>query len=247
MRIRKKTWFEIFIYFIIATTLSGVFRFGLFDWYKNMSLPFGLTVFAGTLLQGIGPIAGALILLTVKNKESIFSLFGTQKIKSLIMLTIPLVLFTFFGVDNSYDLEKHYYGFIVGISIVTYGIFEEYGWRGYLLNELIDLKPFQKSLIVGFIWYAWHLSFLYKDTTILNELKFFCILLFSSWGIGAIAEKTKSIAASACFHILGNILFLSTLISTAFSNQTRYIILGGCLVSWIIVVNIWDKPLVKQK
>lgn len=238
---QRDTWIRIIVYFIIATALSNVFRLGLFDWYNTLSLPFGLTIIIKTLLEGIGPITGAVIIFSISKKAKLFSLLGSQKEKSLIMAFIPILLFTFFGADNDFNLNRHYYGFVLGFSLVMYGVFEEFGWRGYLQNELVEFKPLLKALIIGSIWYLWHLSFISTRTDLLNELKFFLILVFASWGIGAIAEKTKSIVASACFHIIGNIITFSSLLSTSVDSKTRYIIFGICLTSWILIVNTWDK------
>jgi membrane protease YdiL (CAAX protease family) len=57
------------------------------------------------------------------------------------MIALPILLFTIFGANNNLDLNRHYYGFIIGLSLALYGICEEYGWRGYLQNELIHLIP----------------------------------------------------------------------------------------------------------
>jgi uncharacterized protein len=237
----KQPWFRIIIYYIIAVTLSGMFRLGIFEWYNNMQLPFGLTNFLKALLEGCGPITGAFVIWMITKQKSSITLFGTQTKKSLIMFSIPLLLFTFFGINNGQDVNPHIYGFIIGLGVVMYGIFEEYGWRGYLQNELKELKVLHRTLIIAVLWYAWHFTFIIRGTTLLNELMFFAIILFATWGIGAIVEKTKSIIAGACFHILGNILFTSSLVSNGFNNQTRYIIFGICLVSWIYIVNTWKK------
>lgn len=247
MVIKRKTLICIVTYLIIATSLSGFFRLGVFDWYNNMVLPYGLTIPIKSILEGIGPIAGAALIFTIINKKSDIILLGSEKFKSLIMIIIPVLLFTIFGANNNHNLNRHYYGFIIGISLVLYAIFEEYGWRGFLQNELAGVKPVLKFLIIGFCWYLWHLSFISNNTTIINELKFFGILVFASWGIGAIAEKTKSLCASACFHLIGSIITFSPLISDSFDNQTRYLIFGICLVSWILIVNTWDKKLNLQK
>jgi membrane protease YdiL (CAAX protease family) len=163
------------------------------------------------------------------------------------MVIIPILLFTIFGGNNDQNLNRHYYGFIVGTSLTLYAVFEECGWRGFLQNEFANLKPFLRAILIGSFWYLWHLSFISNDTTVLDELKFFGILVFASWGIGAIADKTKSIFASACFHLIGSILTFSPLISNSFDNQTRYIIFGICLFSWIIIVNTWEKSIITQK
>lgn len=241
MTIKKQTWFHIIIYFIIATALSAVFRLGLFEWYNKMTLPYGLTIVIKSLLEGIGPIAAATIVLTTIKKKSNITFLGSNKTKSLIMVFIPILLFTVFGANNDQNLNKYLYGFIVGTSLTLYAIFEEYGWRGFIQNELGNIKPLLRSIIIGLFWYLWHLSFISKDTTLPDELKFLSIIIFASWGIGAIAEKTKSIFASACFHLIGNILTFSPLISNSFDNNTRYIIFGICLTTWIYLVNTWDK------
>ena len=72
MTIKKQTWSHVIIYFIIATTLSGVFRLGLFDWYNRMTLPYGLTIVIKSILEGIGPIAAAtIVLITIKKKVTL--------------------------------------------------------------------------------------------------------------------------------------------------------------------------------
>ena len=244
MTIKKQTWFHVIIYFIIATTLSGVFRLGLFDWYNKMTLPYGLTIVMKSILEGIGPIAGATIVLLKIKKKGDITFLGFKKTKSFIMVIIPILLFTIFGANNDQNLNRHYCGFIVGTSLTLYAVFEEYGWRGFLHNEFTNLKPFLRDILIGSFWYLWHLSFISNETTVFDELKFFGILVFASWGIGAIAEKTKSVFACACFHLIGNILNFSPLISNSFDNQTRYIIFGICLFFWIIIVNTWEKSII---
>jgi membrane protease YdiL (CAAX protease family) len=224
LKMKNRTILNILIYYCIAVSLSAMFRLVHFEWYVNMSLPFGLTALVRTFLEGSGPFIGGLIGLRLIQKKPLITFLGSIPKRSLLMVVIPIVLFACFGCKNNLGLNSHYYGFVIGISIVLYGILEEFGWRGYLLNELSELKSIQKVVLISVLWYAWHLSFLDKGTTLINEMKFLGIIVFATWGIGAVAERTKSVLASACFHILGNILFLSSLVSDAVDNQTRYII-----------------------
>jgi uncharacterized protein len=245
MATSKVNWIRVLIYVVIATTISSAFRFQLFDWYKELALPYGLTGIK-YLLEGVGPLIGAILMYLLFKKKSCITAFGSSIKKSLIMVSVPIILFSIFGAQNDQNLNTHYYGFIIGITIMLYGIFEEFGWRGYLQDELKDVKPFSKYLIIGILWYAWHLTFISQETTLLNELKFLGILIFASWGIGQIAEKTNSVFTSACFHIIGNILSFSPLLSTAFNNNTRYLIFGISVIIWIFVVNTWRKPTLRS-
>jgi membrane protease YdiL (CAAX protease family) len=160
------------------------------------------------------------------------------------MISIPIILFSAFGVNNDLNLNSHYYGFIVGTIILSYCIFEESGWRGYLQDELKGLKPILKYLIIGVLWYAWHLTFIIQDTSLIFELKMLSIFILVSWGIGQIAAKTHSILASSCFHFIGSILGFSPLLSTSFDSTTRYIICAIALSLWILIMNTWDKKAV---
>ena len=88
---------------------------------------------------------------------------------------------------------------------------EEYGWRGYLQEELKPLKSWKKYLIIGFLWYLWHLTFLTK-ASIRDNLFFLAMMVFRSGGIGQVAESTKSIVACACFHLIIQIMMFNALI-----------------------------------
>lgn len=233
-------WLRVMIYFIIATTLSNFFRLTLFDWYKGLTLPYGLTGIK-YLLEGVGPLIGAITIFTLFRYKSSITTFGTSVKKSIIMISIPIILFTAFGVKNDQHLNIHYYGFIIGFIIALYCIFEESGWRGYLQDELKDLKPLYRYLIIGILWYAWHLTFISQNTTFLNEFKMLGVFVLLSWGIGQIAEKTHSVIASSCFHLLGSLLGFSPLLSTAFDDTTRYMIFGIALILWIYIINTWNK------
>lgn len=240
METKKANWLKVLIYFVIATAVSNIFRFQLFDWYKELSLPYGLTLIK-YLLEGVGPLIGAIIIFVLFKKKSSITIFGTSSKKSIVMISIPIILFSAFGVNNDLNLNSHYYGFVISLIITLYCVFEECGWRGYLQDELKELKPILKYLIIGLFWYTWHLTFITQGTTIIFELKMLAILILASWGIGQIAIKTHSVLASACFHFIGSILGFSPLLSTSFDNTTRYIICAIVLTLWIIIVNTWDK------
>jgi membrane protease YdiL (CAAX protease family) len=89
------------------------------------------------------------------------------------MTIIPIIILTIIGVKNDFELDAHLYGFIAMIGTLLYCIMDEYGWRGYLQEEFKTLKPWGKYLLIGFIWYLWHLTFITK-ASIGDNIFFFC-------------------------------------------------------------------------
>lgn len=237
------SWKRILIFFIIATAISNVFRFDIFELKSQLEqLPTWLFILTSVLLEGSGVFIGALIAISFlkKNRKKKITLFGTSKSKSLIMAIIPIIILTVIGVKNEFELNSHLYGFIAIIGTFLYCIMEEYGWRGYLQEELQTLKPWQKYLIIGFIWYLWHLTFLTK-ATIGDNLFFLSMMIFGSWGIGQVAESTKSIMASACFHLIIQIMMFNALIKNGIDGTEKLIILSVSIVLWIVIIKKWEK------
>jgi membrane protease YdiL (CAAX protease family) len=156
------------------------------------------------------------------------------------MAIIPIIILTIIGVKNEFGLDSHLYGFIAIIVTLVYCIMEEYGWRGYLQEELQTLKAWQKYLIIGFMWYLWHLTFLTK-ASVGDNLFFLSMMIFGSWGIGQVAESTKSIMASACFHLIIQIMMFNALIKNGIDGTEKIIILGTSVVIWFVIIKKWEK------
>lgn len=233
---------RIFAFLIIAITISNIFRFDIFELKTELErLPTWVYILTSILLEGSGVIIGALIAISLlkKKRETAITLFGTSKSKSLIMVTIPIIILTLIGVKNEFNLDTHLYGLIAVVGTLIYCIMEEYGWRGYLQEELKTIKPWLKYLIIGFIWYLWHLTFLTK-ATVGDNLFFFAMMVFGSWGIGQVAESTKSILASACFHMIIQILMFNALIKNGIDGTEKLIIVGVSVVLWFIIIKKWE-------
>ena len=214
------SWKRLLIFFIIATAVSNLFRFDVFNIHPAIQkLPTWLSIFVFALLHPSGVLLGAFIVMPFLRKERRIemSLFGTSKQKSLLMCAIPIVLLT-----------------------IVYCIEEEYGWRGYLQEELKGLKPWAKYLIIGCLWYVWHLSFVH-DRSIVHNLTFLSLLIFGSWGIGKIAETTKSVLASACFHLIVQIMMLNSLFRHSPDKTTKFVIFVVCVGAWFMIFFKWNK------
>ena len=238
-----KIIFRVLLFFSIAITISNIFRLDVFEIknrvfeaYPKASTP--LIVF----LEGIGVLFGALITIHLmkKSKGATMSLFGTSRTKSILLIILPIIVLTIIGINSSAKLNPNIYGFIVAISIFIYCVFEEYGWRGYLQDELSVLKPWKRYLLIGFLWYLWHLPFV-ANTNIIDNLMFLAIMIAASWGIGQIAVATKSIIACAAFHFAGNIFMANQLIKNEFEGNSKMIAVGIILILSILITSKWPK------
>ena len=236
-------WKRLVIFLIIAITISNIFRFDIFELKSELEkLPTWIFIFTTLLLEGSGVIIGALIIIPFLKKErkTEISLFGTSKSKSLIMATIPIIILTIIGVKNDFGMDYHIYGLIAAFGTFLYCIMEEYGWRGYLQEELKRLKPWKKYLIIGFIWYLWHLTFLTK-ASVSDNLFFLGMMILGSWGIGQVAESTKSIIASSCFHMIIQIMMFNALIKDGINGTEKIVILGVSVGIWFVIIKKWEK------
>ena len=239
----KISWKRILTFLIIAILISNIFRFDIFQLKSELKqLPTWIFILTNVLLEGSGVLLGALIAISFlkKSRNTEITLFGTSKSKSLIMVFIPIILLTIIGVKNEFELDAHLYGFIAIIGTLIYCIMEEYGWRGYLQEELKTLNHWRKYLIIGFIWYFWHLTFL-TTASIGDNLFFLGMMIFGSWGIGQIAESTKSILASACFHLIIQIMMFNALIKNGITGTEKIIIFVISIGIWILIMKKWKE------
>lgn len=237
------SWKRIILFLIIAIIISNIFRFDVFDLKSELEkLPTWIYILTILFLEGSGVFIGALIAIYFlkKHRKSEITFFGTSKSKSVIMAVIPILMLTIIGVKNKFEIDSHIYGFIAIIGTLLYCIMEEYGWRGYLQEELKTLKSWQKYLIIGFIWYLWHLTFLTK-ATVGDNFFFLAMMIFGSWGIGQVAESTKSILACACFHLIIQIMMFNALIKNGIDGTEKLIILGVSVLLWFLIIKKWEK------
>jgi membrane protease YdiL (CAAX protease family) len=140
------------------------------------------------MLGGFGPsILGLIFLLRERNdKSEIFKRIFSFKLIPLKWLFLaifiyPLVFLISVGLDYFFitetlpeasQLQLMLTGFIpfLGNSIIIFllGPFsEEIGWRGYALDKLQNKKsPIVASLVLGIVWWAWHLPLFFMPSTL---------------------------------------------------------------------------------
>ncbi len=159
--------------------------------YKSAFLPAGLA----TLIVG---------LLALKFDKSVVkevTFLGINKTKNLVISFIPLTVFTISGLQNPYNLEPHLFGFLISLVFLIYAFTEEIFWRGYLINVLKPLGKFKNYLVLGLLWWFWHVPFGNDN----NFISFFVMIVGGSFLIGKFVEATKSFLTTAAIHSIMNI------------------------------------------
>ncbi len=91
-----------------------------------------------------------------------------------------------------------------------------------------------KYFIITILWFAWHLNF---QLTVSNFV-FFIILFIGSFGIGYVAEKSKSLIFVSLFHAFFNISQIELFRDIQFYQKLIIISLSA---SYMIMVMINEK------
>lgn len=196
------------------------------------------STFLKYVLQGIGPAIGAIVGLKLFGLKSSYSLAGKLKpllLSALIFIVVPVIGFTIIGITESkYIITNNVFIASAKLSfyIIIYSTLEEIGWRAFLQEQLTFVNKYVKILIIGTLWFVWHLNF---DVTMSNFI-FFLILLFASWGIGKIGDITHSVLAVGAFHAFYNLFSTSH-----FPTNEKYIVLSICAIIWVVYIAFYDR------
>lgn len=241
-------WLRVLWFMLLATTVSNIARFNLFGvqtWLEQ--LPSGLNIFAMVFAEGVGIFLAAIIArrMLAAHRPFPMAFLGQFPHIAVAMAAIAIVLLALVGVENPYHLEPHVYGIIAGAGTLMYCIMEEYGWRGYLQTELCAFTAKLKYVLVGSCWYLWHLTFL-TDASLQDNLFFLGMMIFGSWGIGQVAETTKSILVCACFHLTIQIMMFNALIRNGISLQEKLLILAIALTCYFALVKRWERQVAHE-
>lgn len=209
-----------FITWTIAFGIYGLFRKGMIDESQlNLFHSFG----------AIGPTFAAFITTYIfYGKQGITNLlsklkFRLPKNRTIFLITSPLLffivgLFIFKIVtSNSYDFGAFVklswgtnYDFIIWLlPLLTYAIFEEIGWRGFLLPHLQShYTAWKSTIILTVIWALWHLPFFFYrfDFSLGISIGFFFGIFVGSIILTSIYNSSKGFLLPVMtFHFLNNI------------------------------------------
>ncbi len=201
-------------FYIIALLLRLISLY-VVDKYPSIETNFALRASAA-LATGLGPAIGALVTMFIFKRKTEYTLLGKSVWKSIATIVIPCIVF---GIIGGWEFG------VICLLAFTYGLLEEYGWRGFLQYELRNLPVWQYVLIITVMWFLWHL-----DLNQRNVLTFFPLLLFASWGIGKLVSDTHSLLLCAAFHGIVNFSKHGLL-----SNTTFLIAFICIIVFWIVM------------
>jgi membrane protease YdiL (CAAX protease family) len=119
------------------------------------------------------------------------------------------------------------------LPLLTYSIFEEIGWRGFLLPHFQEkYNAFASTIYLTLIWAAWHIPFfLYRfDFSVLISIGFFFGITVGAIILTSIYNSSKGLLIPVMiFHFLNNLCsefdkeIIVAVLSTGFIFMAVYI------------------------
>jgi membrane protease YdiL (CAAX protease family) len=222
MNTQTKKIASITLFYLIAISLRYYIAIIKPDFLSDLS------IYLQILALGVGPLIGGLIVVKFLNRPNFLSLFSLGFWRTIAIIAIPVVLFSLVGILKTgvpyFTAPK------IAATILLYALFEEFGWRGYLQSELSGMKNIYKYLIITVLWFVWHLNFELS----INNLLFFLLLFGGSYGIGLMADKSKSLVVAALFHSYSNLMQTELFAEIEFNYKLIIIVISGVATYFIV-------------
>jgi CAAX protease family protein len=229
----KIDWKNIILFILVALGISYPVQQDYFN-------DFFLTITKGSfisesvyLMAGLSTLIAATISLSLhKSISNRITIFGDNKIKNLLILSLPVIAFSICGLNNKFGMNKSLYGIAFASANTFYAFTEEFGWRRYLQNALEGLNKNIKYIFIGVIWWIWHFRF---DTQF-DIFIFPLICVGGGFLLGKLTDDIKSILPAVAIH---NVIILTT--NSGNFDQNKIIGIGIILLGWIVIEQIWKR------
>lgn len=261
MTVSQAAWHKrhsLSLYFVLAYAISWAFWIpislaaqGVVEWHVPYALYY---------LGSFGPLASALVVTALtKGRDGIRTLLG-RVLKwrvglyyHVFAIFSPVMLFAVAGIVNRIFigawpdlllLGKADYLPYLGIPatfalwLVTYGLGEEVGWRGFALPHLQAKRTAASSaLILGVLWTFWHTpAFLFRDTYVaLGLLVVPMVLVSVTFASVIFTWLYNATGGSLLMVILFHAVFDWLSVSEA-GGQYASIVMGMGAVLWALFV-----------
>jgi len=214
------------------------------------------------ILWGLSPTIAAVITAAIfYDKSGIKDLFSRIARKfelkwlvrlillQLITYMLGLLIYSLFETIKPSDFSFSTLATIPAVFATAFimNIWEEIGWRGFLLEKIMSgYSLFISSLAVGIVWGLWHIAYFLNNAS-QNSLQFILVAIFwmvcSSFIYAYIYVRSKrSILAVGIFHAFSNTL-QSVIINSEldFAKYFYYLTIAVALVA--IFFLIWQRKL----
>jgi uncharacterized protein len=222
---KKVNLFYISSFYILALAISGLFNSGLLtQTYRTITAGYLIADWP-FLPAGIGTLIAAILAFKFdKNLVRTVTLLGNDKLKNIAIALAPLLVFSIIGYSNS-----RYYGFVFSAVALIYAMTEEIFWRNYLKTALEPIGKNFSYLLIGIMWWAWHLRF----NTTFDMTAFLLICIVSSYILCRFTENTKSFLTTAGLHSL---IIITT---TGEFDNSKIIACAAVFLIWISIGKWW--------
>lgn len=240
-KVPKIRWHFVAIFYILAFSLSAPFNSGLLtSWYQALTKGWLISEMS-YLPACLGTLIAAIIVLLIdKSHHRTITCLGNARLRNMAISIAPVVAFSITGLDNSSGQNRHLFALSYAFINLIYAVFEEFGWRGYLQDELRPLKKWISFLIIGILWWAWH----FRYATTFDFTIFPLICIGGSFLIGQFTERTKSYMSAGGLHCL--IILLTNSGDITRSKMTAAAITG---IIWVGISYLWkpEPSVIQQK
>jgi uncharacterized protein len=220
---------QIWTYIFIAYFLTWIFVIGIYFLYTQNSITLNQLNIYFTF-GSLGPFLSAIITTQLfYKKDGLKKLFASLRLgllnKKALLLSCSPLLFLFIGwllyplltgKWFSFDTTKEQFNLTNTASylgwalpFIAYALFEELGWRGFVLPHLqTKFSAFKTTVILSFIWALWHAPFfLWRfNFSIGIGIGFFFGIFVGAIILTSIFNLSRgSVLASIIFHLTNNI------------------------------------------
>ena len=235
----KIDWKYIILFILIALGVSYPVQQGYLNDFFHTATKDSFISESGYLMAGLSTLIAGIITLSLhKSISSRITILGDNKIKNLLILSLPVIAFSICGLKNKFGMNNSLYGFAFASVNTFYAFTEEFGWRRYLQNALEGLNKNLKYIFIGVVWWIWHFRF---DTQF-DIFIFPLICIAGGFLLGKLTDDIKSILPVVAIH---NVIILTT--NSGNLDQNKIIGIGIVILGWIVIEQIWKRKKVYNK